>query len=153
MIEEGAVMLERTNLTGALVAVILCATCIVVFASRLAGRPGLGHTVGWGQFGLAIPLVILLVLAPRLGRPWLYYLQVGLMLAFLALEFLLDYALKLDFRGLRWAVIPYVVLFFAGTGGMIGVASLAGRGWTIAGGILFLAMAVLAFVQRGVTGM
>jgi hypothetical protein len=36
---------------------------------------------------------------------------------------------------------------------LLGVARLAGRGWTIAGGILFLAMAVLTFVQRAVTGM
>jgi hypothetical protein len=146
-------MLERANLAGAIVALAMYALCIVVFASRLAGRPGLGHAAGWVQFALVLPLVVLLVLAPRLGRPWLYYLQVGLMLAFLALEFVLDYALKVDFRHTRGAVIPYVMLFFAGTGGMLGVAALAGRGWTIAGGILFLAMAVLAFVQRGVTGM
>jgi hypothetical protein len=146
-------VLERANLAGALVAVAMYALCIVVFVSRLAGRPALGHATGWAQFVLAVPLIVLLVLAPRLGRPWLYYLQVGLMLAFLAVEFVLDYALRVDFRGVRAAVIPYVMLFFAGTGGMIGVASLAGRGWTIASGILFLATAVLAFVQRGVTGM
>lgn len=146
-------MLERANLAGAVVAVTMNALCIVVFASRLVGRPGIGHAVGWIQFVLVIPLVALLVLAPRLGRPWLYYLQVGLMLAFLVVEFVLDYALRLDFRGNLRAVIPYVMLFFAGTGGMIGVAALAGRGWTIAAGVLFLASAVLAFVQRFVTGM
>ena len=146
-------MLERANLAGALVAVTMCALCIVVFVSRLAGRPGTGHAAGWIQFALAVPLATLLVLAPRLGRAPVYYLQVGLLLAFLAVEFILDYALKVDFRRDRWAVILYVTLFFAGTGGMIGVASLAGRGWTIAAGVLFLATAVLAFVQRGVTGM
>lgn len=146
-------MLERANLAGAIVTVTMYALCIVVFVSRLAGRPELGHAVGWVQFALVLPLVVLLVLAPRLGRPWLYYLQVGLMLGFLALEFLLDYALKVDFRHTLGAVIPYVMLYFAGTGGMLGVAALAGRGWIIAAGSMFLAMAVLAFVQRGVTGM
>ncbi len=146
-------MLERANLAGALVAVAMYVLCIVVFVTRLAGRPGLGHAAGWAQFALAVPLVVLLVLAPRLGRPWLYYLQVGLMLAFLVVEFVVDYALHADFRGTRAVVIPYVMLFFAGTGGMLGVAALAGRGWIIAAGILFLASAVLAFVQRGVTGM
>ena len=145
-------MLERANLAGALVAVTMCALCIIVFVSRLAGRPGVGHAAGWVQFALAAPLAALLVLAPRLGRAPRYYLQVGLLLAFLAVEFILDYALKADFRRDRRAVIPYVTLFFAGTGGMIGVASLAGQGWTIAAGVLFLAMAALAFVQRGVTG-
>ena len=146
-------MLDRANLAGALVAVAMYVVCIVVFVSRLAGRPGAGHAAGWVQFALAVPLVVLLVLAPRLGRHWLYYVQVGLMLVFLAVEFVLDFALKIDFRGTRAAVIPYVMIFFAGTGGMLGVAALAGRGWTIASGILFLATAVLAFVQRGVTGM
>jgi len=145
-------MLQTTNLAGALVAVTMSALCIVVFASRLAGRPGIGHTVGWLQFALAVPLVVLLALAPRLDRLWIYYLQVGLMLAFLTVEFVLDYALRIDFRGNLRAVVPYVMLFFAGTGGMTGVAALAGRGWPIAAGILFLASAVLAFVQRFETG-
>jgi hypothetical protein len=53
------------------------------------------------------------------------------MLGFLAVEFILDYALMVAFRATRVAVISYVMLFFAGTGGLLGVASLAGRGWTI----------------------
>jgi hypothetical protein len=83
----------------------------------------------------------------------LYYLQIGLMLAWLVVELLLDYVLKINFRAVRWMVIGYVTLFFAGSGGMLGVASLAGRGWIIPAGILFLVMAALAFIQRAVTGM
>jgi len=68
-------------------------------------------------------------------------------------EVLMDYILKVDFRNVRWMVITYVVLFFAGTGGMLGVAANAGRGWTILAVILFLVLAALAFIQRTVTGM
>jgi hypothetical protein len=50
-------------------------------------------------------------------------------------------------------VISYVVLFFTGTGGMLGVAANAGSGWSILAVILFLIMAVLAFVQRAFTGL
>lgn len=75
------------------------------------------------------------------------------MLAWLVVEALLDYIVKVDFRKVRWMVISYVVLFFAGTGGMLGVAANAGRGWSISAIILFLIMAVLTFVQRRVTGM
>jgi hypothetical protein len=75
------------------------------------------------------------------------------MLAWLVLEALLDYILKIDFRNVRWMVISYVVLFFAGTGGMLGVASNAGREWSISAIILFLIMAILTFVQRAITGM
>jgi hypothetical protein len=75
------------------------------------------------------------------------------MLAWLIVELCLDYIFQIDFRHTRWMVISYVILFFAGTGGMLGVAANAGRGWTISAIILFLVMAALAFVQRVVTGM
>jgi hypothetical protein len=45
------------------------------------------------------------------------------------------------------------MFFFAATGGMIGVASQAGKSWSMATTIVFLIMAILAFVQRGVTGL
>jgi hypothetical protein len=50
-------------------------------------------------------------------------------------------------------VIPYVMLFFGATGGMIGVASLAGKKWTMVTALSFLIMFVLAFIQRQITGM
>lgn len=75
------------------------------------------------------------------------------MLAWLVVEVLLDYILKIDFRNVRWMVIGCVVLFFAGTGGMLAMARCAGRGWIISAILLFLIMAVLTFVQRAVTGM
>lgn len=146
-------MLETTDLLGALVAVVFYVSAILVFLCRLLGNPRVGHWIGYGEFLLAIPLVYLLVSAPDLKRPALYYLQISLMLAWLVVEAVLDYILKFDFRHINWIVICYIVLFFAGTGGMLGVAANAGRGWTITAGILFLLMAILAFVQRAVTGM
>jgi hypothetical protein len=68
-------------------------------------------------------------------------------------EFLLDYVFKIQFRQTQWMVISYVVLYFAGAGGMLGVAASAGRGWMISAVILFLVAGVLAFVQRAVTGL
>jgi hypothetical protein len=146
-------MLEKTNLLGAVTAIAFFVSAILVFAFRLLGKPEYGHKIGYFEFLLAIPLIYLLIQAPQLGRPALYYIQVACMLAWLVLEALLDYILKVDFRNVRWMVISYVVLFFAGTGGLLGVASNAGRGWSISAIILFLIMAILAFVQRAVTGM
>lgn len=105
------------------------------------------------RFLTVIPLVYPLLKAPRLERPMLYYLQIGLMLIFLLVELLLDYVLMIEFRQIGWMVISYVMLFFAATGGMLGVAANAGRSWTLSAVILFLVMAVLAFVQRAVTGL
>ena len=146
-------MLEKTNLLGAFTAVTFFTSAILVFTFRLLGKPQYGHWIGYFEFLLAAPLIFLIVKAPELGRPALYYIQIGCMLAWLVLEALLDYILKVDFRNVRWMVISYVVLFFAGTGGMLGVAANAGRGWSIASIILFLIMAVLTFVQRAITGM
>jgi len=146
-------MLEKTNLLGAVTAIAFLVSAILVFAFRLLGKPQYGHWIGYFEFLLAIPLVFLLVKAPQLGRPALYYIQIGCMLAWLVLEALLDYILKVDFRQVRWMVIGYVVLFFAGTGGLLGVATNAGRSWSFAAIVLFLVMAALTFIQRAITGM
>jgi hypothetical protein len=146
-------MLEKINLLGAIVAVAFYVSAILVFSFRLLGKPQYGIWIGYFEFLLAIPMLFLLLKAPQLERPVLYYVQIGCMLAWLLVEALLDYILKIDFRNIRWMVISYVVLFFAGTGGMLGVASNAGRGWSIPAIVLFLIMAVLTFIQRAVTGM
>ena len=75
------------------------------------------------------------------------------MVVFIIVEFLVDWYPTVDFRNNLSIVIPYVMLFFGATGGMIGVASLAGKRWTLVTVITFLAMFVLAFIQRSITGM
>ena len=62
------------------------------------------------------------------------------------------YILKWDFREIRWIVIIYVSFFFAASGGMLGIASEAGNIWTVISVILFILMAIFAFVQRTITG-
>lgn len=146
-------MLEITNLVGAITAIIFLVSAILVFVFRLLGKPQYGHWIGYVEFLLAIPLIYLLIQAPLLERPALYYIQLACILAWLIVEALLDYILKVDFRQVRWIVISYVVLFFAGTGGLLGVAANAGHSWSIAAIVLFLVMAVLTFIQRAVTGM
>lgn len=146
-------MIEKTNLLGAIVAVTFSVSAILVFIFRLIGKPQYGHWIGYFEFLLAIPLMFLLWKAPQLERPALYYIQIGCMLAWLIMLALLDYILKIDFRSVRWIVISFVVLFFAGSGGMLGIAANAGPKWSIVAILLFLIMAVLTFVQRAVTGM
>jgi len=69
------------------------------------------------------------------------------------IELCLDYIFKLDFRNVKWMTVLYVTFFFAGTGGLIGIASLAGKWWGAVAIVLFLLMAFLAFWQRAKTGM
>jgi hypothetical protein len=145
-------MVEKLNLLGAIIAHIIYLSSILTFLSRLLFKIGPGHWVGTPILLTAFPLVYLLLKAPESQRPVLYYVQIGAMLLWLVLLFLVDYVLRIDFRQTRWMVIGYVVLYFAGIGGMIGVAAEAGRGWTASAVILFLIAGVLAFVQRAITG-
>ena len=142
-----------SSLTGAVVAVLVFVLTIGVFVARLASRPALEYWLGVVLVLLLVPLLYLLFRGKVTGRSGLYMLQLGLMVAYLAVEVLVDYVFKYEFRSVRWMTIAYVTLFFAATGGMIGVASHAGKGWTYGSVVLFLVMAVLAFVQRVVTGM
>ena len=147
-------MIERVDLLGGMVAVGYFCSMSLIFVLRLVGKVEIGRWLGLIQTVVMIPLVGYLFYAGwRHERPGLYLIQVGLMLAFLVVELLIDYLLKIDFRQVRWMVIVYVTFFFAATGGMIGVTSTAGKSWTIAAVITYLVMGVLAFVQRGVTGM
>lgn len=145
-------MLESVNFLGAVVAVLFYASAIGVFLCRIMGSPRAEHWFGYLGLCLTAPLVFMLITAPALHRSWLYLVQVSLMLAWLVIEGLVDYVLRIDFRQNRWMVIGYVVLFFAGSGGMLGVASYAGRSWITTAGVLFLAMTALTFIQRRVTG-
>jgi hypothetical protein len=145
-------MIERLNLIGTLTAHVIFISSIITFSSRMIFKIGPGHWVGTPLLLMVFPLGYLLFTAPAANRPFLYYIQAGLMLLFIILLFFVDYVFKYDFRQTQWMVISFVVFYFAGVGGMIGVASLAGRGWTISSIILFIVAAILAFVQRAVTG-
>jgi hypothetical protein len=145
-------MEKKLDFLGAIVAHIIFISSIITFSSRMIFNLQPGHWVGIPILLMVFPLFYLLIMAPKFNRPSLYYIQVSIMLVWLIVLFLVDYIFKYDFRQTQWMVISYVVLAFAGMGGMIGIAAHAGKGWTISAIILFLIMAVLAFIQRAVTG-
>jgi hypothetical protein len=145
-------VLTNANLLGALVAHVIYLSSVLVFVSRLLVRSGPGSWLGVPTLLMALPLGYLLWTAPSLQRPTLYYVQVGVMLLWILALFVLDYVLKIEFRQSRWMVIGFVTLYFAGLGGMIGVAALAGRAWMQSAIVFFFVTLMLAFVQRAVTG-
>jgi hypothetical protein len=142
----------KLDLLGAITGHVVFISSIITFASRMLFKLKPGHWVGIPILLMAFPLAYLLVRAPEFDRPFLYYIQIGVMLVWLIVLFLVDYVLKYDFRQTQWMVIGFVVLYFAGMGGMIGIAAQAGRRWTVSAIILFLIATGLAFVQRAVTG-
>ena len=145
-------MKEKLNILGAIVAHVIYISSIITFSSRIIFKLQPGHWVGIPIMLMTFPLIYLLVMAPKFDRPFLYYIQIGIMLICLIVLFLVDYVFKYDFRQTQWMVISFVVLYFAGMGGMIGIATQAGRGWTVSAVILFFIAGVLAFVQRAITG-
>ncbi len=145
--------LVKANTLGTVIAFAALFLCILIFAFRLAGASKVEFWLGILFMLVAIPLLVLLVSAGSLRRPPLFFIQIGVMLAFIFVELLLDYILKVDFRHIRWMTVTYVTLFFAATGGMVGLASLSGKLYTIIAVILFFTMTFLAIYQRIKTGM
>jgi hypothetical protein len=146
-------LINRVNLYGAITANVINISTILIFVARLLEKPEIGHWIGIIIQFTVIPLFYLLYAARSLNRARIYYIQVSLMIVFIIVEFLVDWYPKIEFRNNLLIVIPYVMLFFGATGGMIGVASLAGKRWTVVTVLSFLIMLVLAFIQRQITGM
>jgi hypothetical protein len=144
--------IQVSNLVGAIAANLINVLVIAVFIARLSNRPKIEYWLGIALISSLVPLAYLFITAFGFRRPFLYFIQIGLMITYLVVELLLDYIFKVDFRQNQGIVLPYVMLFFAGTGGMIGVASHAGKVWTVVTVISFLIMGILAFVQRSITG-
>lgn len=144
---------DRLDLIGAATAILIFVTSILVFALRISGQQRTGGPAGVAFLFTIFPLLFLLVTAPSVGRSPLYYLQVAVMIAAIVTIFLVDYYPGYEFRDRLSLVIPFVMLYFAGLGGMIGVAARAGRAWMIAAVVLFFATVTLAFISRWTTGL
>ena len=144
--------MRTSDLIGAITANVYMLLIIAVFISRILGLLEIGRWIGFTSSLILIPLVYLFVVGLRTGMRRIYFVWLLLMVLFALFELVVDQILMIDIRSTQWTVIPYVMFFFAATGGMIGIASQAGKAWSIATTIVFLIMAVLAFVQRGITG-
>jgi hypothetical protein len=141
------------NLVGAITANVYMLLIIAVSISRILGWLEIGRWIGIASSLVLIPLIYLFVIGLKTDRPKIYFVWLVLMILFLFFELIVDDILQVDFHSVDWAVIPYVMFFFAATGGMIGVASQAGKSWAITTVIVFFIMAILAFIQRGITGL
>ncbi len=93
-------------LLGAITANIYFMMIIAVFTARIVGRPELAQWMGLVSILAMIALVYLFVVGLNTDRPFIYFIWIGFMLLFLLFELTADHILKLDFRSVRWAVIP-----------------------------------------------
>lgn len=97
-----------------------------LFLARAAGRPVLARAIGVPMLLTAIPMMIAAALNALGARSlWLVVLPMPL-IVHCAVELLLDYALRLEFR--QTALLgPYLLVFYLGQMGGIGYAFLIGR--------------------------
>jgi hypothetical protein len=141
------------DLVGAITANVYMLLIITVFITRALGWLEIERWVGFTSSLVVFPLLYLFFIGLKTNRRKIYFVWLALMVLFTLFELVVDQILMIDIRSARWTVILYVMFFFAATGGMIGVASQAGKVWSISTSMVFIIMAILAFVQRGITGM
>jgi hypothetical protein len=141
------------DLIGAITANVYMFLIIAVFVARILGLLEISRWIGFTSSLVIFPLLYLFIVGLRTSRRKIYFAWLALMILFVLFELIIDQILRVDLRSQQSSVIPYVMFFFAATGGMIGIASQAGKTWAITTVIIFLIMATLAFVQRGITGL
>ncbi|MFC2068453.1 hypothetical protein ACFLTP_05550 [Chloroflexota bacterium] len=145
--------MRTANLAGAITANVYMLLIIAIFVARILGGLEVGRWIGITSSFILIPLIYLFVAGLKTDRRKIYFIWLALMGLFAILELIVDQILAIDLRSTQWTVVPYVMFFFAATGSMIGIASQAGKAWSITTTIIFFIMAVLSFVQRGMTGL
>jgi len=141
------------DLVGAMTANVYMLLIIAVFIVRILGLLEISRWIGFISSLVIFTLLYLFVVGLGANRRKIYFAWLALMILFVLFELIVDQILKVDLRSQQSSVVPYVMFFFAATGGMIGVASQAGKAWTITTVIIFLILAVMSFVQRGITGL
>ena len=141
------------DLAGAITANVYMLLIIAVFITRILGLLAISRWIGFTSTLVIFPLLYLFIIGLRTNRRKIYFTWLALMVLFALFELVVDQILMIDIRSAQWTVILYVMFFFAATGGMIGVASQAGKTWSISTSMVFIVMAILAFVQRGITGL
>jgi hypothetical protein len=97
-----------------------------MFLARASGMPRLARSVGSVVLLLAVPLALAAALNILWQRDWWLVILPALVVLWCAVEFALDYTLKIDFRRmpLLW---PYLALYYVSLMGMIGYAFMAGK--------------------------
>jgi len=93
-------------------------SCFLIFIFLIRkDRTSLLQRIGWMYLLLAIPAVYGIFLVAKEKKTARYSIFLAVFLAFLALEWLLDYVLKIPFRenmkqNLIW-VVPYLSLYYS----------------------------------------
>lgn len=122
---------------------------IAIFAIRKRSLELL-ERIGWVYLLLAAPAIYAIVLVQQEEKTQRYTIFLAIFLAFLAIEALYDWILKIPFREtMRWTQLaPYVALYISMNYGFV---VMVWRYQSLAGGILMLALFVVQIIANVVT--
>jgi hypothetical protein len=122
---------------------------IFIFLIRKNNLPLL-QRVGWAYFFLAIPAIYAIFLVQQEQKSPQYTIFLGIFLAFLAIEALYDWILKIPFREkMDWKqLVPYVALYISMNYGFV---VMVWKFYSLIGGIILLGLFIIQIIANMVT--
>jgi hypothetical protein len=99
---------------------------IGIFLSRPKGLKKVEHVLGLFVVAMILPVGLAIILNILGKREWWAIVLPLILILFLAVESLLDYILRLNFRKTRW-LWPYLFLYYLAMMAMIGYSFLIGK--------------------------
>lgn len=121
-----------------------------IFIAQKKNETRLVRTLGIILIFLALPFGYVLVRYLTSGTNIWVRISLGVVLAYLLTELLMDYILKVDFRS-KWTThVPYILLEYAAFFGLIYTAFTISQAWGWAVSVTFwIAMACLIYLYAG----
>jgi hypothetical protein len=106
--------------------------------------------IGWVYFLLAIPAIYAILIAQQEQKAPQYTVFLGIFLAFLAIEALYDWILKIPFREkMDWKLlVPYVALYISMNYGFM---VMVWKYYSLIGGIIMLGLFVIQIIANIIT--
>jgi len=103
--------------------------------------------IGWVYFLLAIPAIYAILIAQQEQKAPQYTVFLGIFLAFLAIEALYDWILKIPFREkMDWKLlVPYVALYISMNYGFM---VMVWKYYSLIGGIIMLGLFVIQIIAN-----
>jgi len=117
---------EKLDLVVVVIANLLNLILSLIFLNRVFGHVEWEHWLGYGTLIMIFPLTIVAAVNLAGGRGWAFWILPLVMVAYLVVEFVLDYWLKFSFRQTAW-LGPYLLLYYLALFAMIGYAFLVGK--------------------------
>jgi hypothetical protein len=139
-------MLEPFFFTLGLVNNVFLIFIFLIRKNRLA----LLQRIGWVYFLLAIPAIYAIFLVQQEQKTPRYTIFLGIFLAFLAIEALYDWILKIPFREkMDWKqLVPYVALYISMNYGFV---VMVWKYYSVIGGIILLSLFIVQIIANIVT--